>query len=122
MRRLADACGVSRRTIYRDLATLEAAGIQILYRPDHQGYELARECLLQPLQLDEHEALALLILSRSSRAEEPLGLARHVQSALAKVVQALPQPLRDEDDSLCRAAPGRGRPARRSSSGGACHR
>ncbi len=93
-RRLADACAVSRRTIYRDLATLEAAGIQVLYRPDRQGYQLARDCLLQPLQLDEHEALALLIMSRSSRAIEPFGLARYAQSALAKVVQALPPQIR----------------------------
>jgi len=93
-RRLAEACAVSRRTIYRDLATLEAAGIQVLYRPDRQGYHLARECLLQPLQLDDHEALALLIMSRSSRADEPFGLGRHAQSALAKVVQALPPQLR----------------------------
>jgi predicted DNA-binding transcriptional regulator YafY len=93
-RRLAEACAVSRRTIYRDLATLEAAGIRVLYRPDHQGYQLARECLLQPLQLDDHEALALLILSRSSRPDVPFGLARHAQSALAKVVQALPPQLR----------------------------
>jgi len=88
-RRLAEACAVSRRTIYRDLATLEAAGIQVLYSPDRQGYQLARECVLQPLQLDEHEALALLIRSRFSRADEPFGLGRHAQSALAKVVQAL---------------------------------
>ncbi len=93
-RRLAEACAVSRRTIYRDLATLEAAGIQVLYSPDRQGYQLARECLLQPLQLEDHEALALLIMSRSSRADEPFGLGRRAQSALAKVVQALPPLLR----------------------------
>jgi len=92
--RLAEACAVSRRTIYRDLATLEAAGIQVRYRADYQGYELARECLLRPLQLDDHEALALLILIRSSRADEPFGLARHARSALAKVLQVLPPELR----------------------------
>ncbi len=93
-RRLAEACAVSRRTIYRDLAILEAAGIQVLYSPDRQGYQLARECLLQPLQLADHEALAVLIMSRSSRADEPFGLGRHARSALAKVVQALPPQLR----------------------------
>ena len=43
-RRLAEACAVSRRTIYRDLTILEAAGISVLYRPDRQGYQLARDC------------------------------------------------------------------------------
>src|SRR5437764_4215321 len=62
--RLADACAVSRRTIYRDLAILEAAGIPAVYRPDRQGYQLAVESFLQPAQLDDQEALALLFLSR----------------------------------------------------------
>ena len=55
-RRLAEACAVSRRTIYRDLAILEAAGISVLYQPERQGYQLARDCLLQPTQLDDKEA------------------------------------------------------------------
>jgi predicted DNA-binding transcriptional regulator YafY len=88
-RRLADLCEVSRRTIYRDLSTLEAAGIRILYHPDRQGYELARECLLGPLQLDDLEALAVIFASRSVPAGDPLGLGRHVRSGLAKVTGAL---------------------------------
>ena len=57
-RRLADICEVSRRTIYRDLATLAGAGITIVYRPDRQGYELARDLFLQPPRLEEKEILA----------------------------------------------------------------
>ena len=41
-RMLAERCEVSRRTIYRDLETLAAAGIPVHYRPDRQGYQLAR--------------------------------------------------------------------------------
>jgi predicted DNA-binding transcriptional regulator YafY len=93
-RRLAEVCAVSRRTIYRDLATLEAAGIQVLYCPDRQGYQLASECLLQPLQLDDYEALALLLISRCSQRDWPLGLGRHARSGLGKVVGALPPHLR----------------------------
>jgi predicted DNA-binding transcriptional regulator YafY len=93
-RRLAELCAVSRRTIYRDLTTLEAAGIRILYHPDRQGYELARECLLGPLQLDELEGLALIFVSRSMPADDPLALGRHVRSGLAKVLGALSPPQR----------------------------
>jgi predicted DNA-binding transcriptional regulator YafY len=93
-RRLADACAVSRRTIYRDLAILEAAGIDVLYQPERQGYQLARDCWLQPTQLEDTEALALLILSRHGCAHAPFGLVRHARSGLAKVVQALPGELR----------------------------
>src|SRR5262245_29838298 len=62
-RRLAEIHGVSRRTIYRDLTTLEDAGLSIQYVSERQGYRLGRDCLLQPPQLDKLEALALLVAS-----------------------------------------------------------
>ena len=37
VRRLAEMCGVSRRTIYRDLTTLETAGLSIVYRAGTAG-------------------------------------------------------------------------------------
>jgi predicted DNA-binding transcriptional regulator YafY len=93
--RLAEACAVSRRTIYRDLGILDAAGISVLYHPDRQGYELVRGCLLQPIQLEEKEALALLIVSRLGCSDDPFGILRHARNGLAKVVRALPGALRD---------------------------
>jgi proteasome accessory factor B len=89
-RRLAEACAVSRRTIYRDLTILEAAGLSVLYRPDRQGYQLARECMLQPTQLDDKEALALLIMTRLGSLQDTFGLLSAARSAVAKVIQALP--------------------------------
>jgi predicted DNA-binding transcriptional regulator YafY len=93
-RRLAEACAVSRRTIYRDLAILEAAGIPVIYRPDRQGYQLAVEGFLQPAQLDDQETLALLLLSRLCPGDQPFGLLTHVRSGVDKVIQALPGELR----------------------------
>jgi len=89
-RRLAEACAVSRRTIYRDLTTLEVAGLAVVYRPDRQGYQLARDCMLQPIQLNDKEALALLFLTRLGSALDPFGLMLAGRSAVAKVVQSLP--------------------------------
>ncbi len=66
---------MSRRTIYRDLATLETAGIDVLFQPARQGYQLARDCWLQPAQLAESEALALVILTRHHCANAPIELA-----------------------------------------------
>ena len=94
-RRLADACAVSRRTIYRDLATLEAAGIAVLYHPERQGYQLDRDYWLQPTRLEDNEALSLLIMSRIGCAQIPVGLLRHARSGLVKVVQGLPGELRN---------------------------
>src|SRR5262249_54560228 len=92
--RLADACAVSRRTIYRDLAILEAAGIIVVYRRDRQGYQLAGEGVFPPAQLDDQEAMALLLLSRLCPADPPFGLARQVRSGVDKVIQALPVEVR----------------------------
>jgi predicted DNA-binding transcriptional regulator YafY len=93
-RRLADECAVSRRTIYRDLATLDAAGIPVLYRPDRQGYQLARQEILQLAQLDDQEALAIVLLSRFCRAELGFGLIRYAQAGIDKMIQALPREIR----------------------------
>jgi predicted DNA-binding transcriptional regulator YafY len=93
-RRLAEACAVSRRTIYRDLATLDAAGITVLYRPERQGYQLARDDFLRPPQLLEEEAMALVLLSRHNGLDRRFGLQPHARTGAAKVVQVLPEEIR----------------------------
>ncbi len=99
-KRLAEACAVSRRTIYRDLGTLEAAGFGVVYRSDRQGYELTGESFLQPAQLDQEEALAILLLSRLCPADYPFGSLEPVCRGIDKVIQALPEELRGPI-SLC---------------------
>jgi predicted DNA-binding transcriptional regulator YafY len=95
-RQLAEICGVSRRTIYRDLTCLETAGLRVLYVPERQGYQLGSECLLQPPQLDEHEALALLVASHVGSIPDPFGSLLPVRRALTKVFHSLPGDRRDE--------------------------
>src|SRR6266481_1883992 len=63
-RELAEWCEVSRRTVYRDLEMLAAAGIPIRFRRERQGYQLAKGFFLPPTFVEETEALALLALSR----------------------------------------------------------
>jgi len=89
-RRLADLFEVSRRTIYRDLATLSAAGITVVYRSDRQGYQLARERYLQPPRLEEGEAEALLVLVRQACFGDELGLRDAASRAIEKLLQTLP--------------------------------
>jgi predicted DNA-binding transcriptional regulator YafY len=93
-RRLAEICEVSRRTIYRDLASLSDAGLPVLYRPDRLGYELERQVFLQPPRLEEREALALLLLSRESHSLAGLGLGPLAAQAADKVLQGLPDDCR----------------------------
>jgi predicted DNA-binding transcriptional regulator YafY len=96
---LAERCEVSRRTIYRDLTTLEAAGIAVQYRSDRRGYELLRGAFLQPTRLEEKEALALVVLSRQWNGSNALGLIRHLRSGVVKLIQGLPEDLRIPIDS-----------------------
>ena len=113
-RQLAEICEVSRRTIYRDLAALADAGVTVLYRPDRQGYQLARSLFLQPPRIEEREALALLVLCRQWRPSADLGLSHDANRAMDKLVQSLPDPLRArllaasevlDDLPDCRATP-----------------
>src|SRR4051812_37356779 len=94
-RTLAERCEVSRRTIYRDLDALAAAGIPVHYRPDRQGYQLARTCALPLPSLDENEVLALLVLTRQWKGGAGFDLLRHARGGAVKLVQALPPEIRN---------------------------
>ncbi|MCH7814871.1 MAG: HTH domain-containing protein, partial [Planctomycetes bacterium] len=61
---LVSILGVSRRTVFRDLSALEAAGVPATFDRQEQGYRLVREHFLPPLSLNFEEALTLLLLSR----------------------------------------------------------
>src|SRR3954452_15793379 len=102
-RALAERCEVSRRTIYRDLDTLEAAGIPVRYRPDRQGYQLARSCAYQLPSLEENEVLALLLLVRQWKGGAGLDLVRHARDGAVKLVQSLSPDARNR--ILTRAEP-----------------
>lgn len=85
---LAEACEVSRRTIYRDLEALVLAGVPIAYRRDRQGYALAGPLRLPVPPLDRDEAQALVL---AVRAAGPSATAA-AERALAKCLDGLPEP------------------------------
>ena len=85
---------MSRRTIYRDLAALGEAGVRVLYRADRQGYQLAQNVFLQPPKIEEREALALLVSCRQWGSGDDLGLSRHANQAIDKLIQAFPESMR----------------------------
>ncbi len=91
---LADELGVSLRTVYRDIAMLQAQGAQIEGEAG-VGYVLRPGFLLPPLMFteDEIEALALGTRWVADRADPRLGMA--AQNALARIAAVLPADLRD---------------------------
>ncbi len=96
--RLAAELGISLRTLYRDVATLQAQGADIEGEPG-LGYVLRPGFMLPPLMFSAEELEALVLGSRwvASRTDEPLGVA--ARTAIAKIAAVLPGELRDELDA-----------------------
>jgi len=97
--RLAAQMGVSLRTLYRDIATLQCQGAEIEGEPG-VGYVLRPGFMLPPLMFSTEEIEALVLGTRwvARRSDERLGLA--ARNALAKIGAVLPQELRDELDAI----------------------
>ncbi|GAN68804.1 helix-turn-helix transcriptional regulator [Acetobacter orleanensis] len=95
---LADAIGVSIRTLYRDIVSLQALGAAIEGEPG-VGYVLKPGFLLPPLMFTSEEIEALVLGSRwvTDRADNPLQDA--ARSALTRIAAVLPAGLRDELDA-----------------------
>ena len=108
---LADEIGVSLRTLYRDIATLQAQGATIEGEAG-VGYVLRPGFLLPPLMFPPEEIEALVLGSRwvAGRADGPL--AEAALSALARIGAVLPAELRAEmEASALFVAPGAAIPA-----------
>lgn len=97
-RTLADELGISLRTLYRDIATLQAQGASIDGEPG-LGYVLKPGFLLPPLMFSEEEIEALVLGMRfvSMRADDRLQSA--AEHALAKIAAVLPPDLRGDLDA-----------------------
>lgn len=91
--RLADELGISLRTLYRDIASLQAQGASIEGEPG-VGYRLRPGFMLPPLMFSEEEIEALVLGSRwvARRTDKKLGLA--ATNVLAKIAAVLPEDLR----------------------------
>lgn len=94
-RALANELGVSIRTLYRDIATLQGQGADIQGEPG-LGYVLKPGFMLPPLMFseDEIEAITLGVAWVSRRADARLGQA--AGNAAAKIGAVLPEDLRRE--------------------------
>ena len=103
---LAEATGVSLRTLYRDIDTLKAEGAHI----DGEagvGYVLRPGFMLPPLMFSEEEIEALVLGSRWVHQRADRELANAAANVLAKIGAVLPKDLRETlDDSGLLIGPG----------------
>ncbi|MDU0368798.1 YafY family protein [Hymenobacter endophyticus] len=96
---LAEQFGVSLRTIYRDLRTLEEAGVPLLGEPGI-GYSLAEGYRLPPVMFTREEATALLTAEKLAARLTDAPTAQLSSAAMDKVRAVLRRPDRDHLDSL----------------------
>ncbi|MGB8288715.1 YafY family transcriptional regulator (plasmid) [Rhizobium ruizarguesonis] len=90
---LAREAGVSLRTIYRDIANLQAMGADIEGEPGF-GYVLKPGFLLPPLMFSQEELQALTLGAQWVGRQTDDGLAFAAQNAIAKIGAVLPSELR----------------------------
>ena len=93
---MARACGVSRRTVFRDLETLRAAGVPLEFDKDEDRYWIAGDFFLPPTNFTPAEALSIIALASQLGADDRLPFFRPARSAALKLQGSLPPPLRNE--------------------------
>ncbi len=93
---LAEICGVSRRTIFRDLQTLADSGLPVRYDEPQRGYTMPTTSVLPPTDLTLQETLSLLILCHElGREKTGIPFQKAARTAAAKLASSLPRNLRD---------------------------
>lgn len=90
---LAREAGVSLRTIYRDIATLQAMGADIEGEPGF-GYILKPGFLLPPLMFTQEELQVLALGAQWVSRQTDDGLALAAQNLIGKIKAVLPSELR----------------------------
>jgi len=91
---LSGILGVSKRTIYRDLKELQAAGVPYRFDPGNSGYSIEPEYFLPPVNLNMSEALSLLTLVHKAQARLPMPLKSAAVMAAVKVENNLPDQIK----------------------------
>jgi len=84
---------VSRRTLFRDLKALQAAGVPYYYDPA-AGYRIARSFFLPPISLTVPEALGLMLMGKMAGSRRDLPLREASLGAVNKFVATIPEPIR----------------------------
>jgi predicted DNA-binding transcriptional regulator YafY len=101
---LADRLELSERTVYRDIAQLQAQGVPIEGEAG-VGYRMGAGFDLAPLMFSQVEAKALVACARIAQSRLDPELAAAAEYALHKIVSVLPSGLRASAESLALHAP-----------------
>ena len=93
---LAQECGVSKRTIFRDLDLLRASSVPLIFDEQRQQYRMAGSIFLPATNFTPEEALALIVLCHELGDHSGLPFLHSARSAATKLESTLPGRLRDQ--------------------------
>src|SRR5690554_3679567 len=96
---LADKFNVSIRTIYRDIRTLEQAGVPIVTE-DGKGYTLMEHYRLPPVTFTESEANALITAEQLILKNKDTSFIKAYSEAIAKIKTVLKHSVKDKANLL----------------------
>ncbi|WP_028610820.1 helix-turn-helix transcriptional regulator [Paenibacillus harenae] len=98
---MADECGVSRRTMVRDLMELSELGVPLYSEAGPSGgYRVLREKVLPPISFTEHEAIALFFACQSLRNYKALPFKNEADAALHKFFHYLSSELKKKIERM----------------------
>lgn len=92
---LSEGLNVSKRTLYRDLQTLQEAGIPCYFDHAEGYYKVSSNFFMPPPNLTEHEAFSLLLLVHRTQQCLNIPFSRHIYSAALKIESQLPRGLKE---------------------------
>jgi proteasome accessory factor B len=97
---LAKELEVSRRTIFRDLNIMSAAGIPYYFDEDTNSYAIRQSFFLPAINLTIDEALAMLLATRKMIGQIPMPLFQQASRAAIKIESSLPPVMQDHCGSV----------------------
>ncbi len=98
-RYLAEKHGVSIRTIYRDIRTLEQSGIPI-FTEEGKGYSLLEGYQLPPVSFTENEANSLITAEQLIKKNKDLSFIENYSNAIIKIKSVLKQSQKEKVELL----------------------
>ncbi len=97
---LSKACGVSKRTIYRDLDALRESGLPVAFDRQNDRYTIPSTSSLPATNLTAAEALSLIILAQQVGGKQHIPFYEAASEAAHKLECNLPPGLREEVQTL----------------------
>ena len=100
---LAVSCGVSRRTVFRDIETLKSAGVPVQFDSKLERYKIDCSFFLPPTNLTEEEALSVITLASQLGSQHGLPFYEPAFQGALKVQSGLPSTYREKLETTVRS-------------------